>query len=85
MDAAFLGHGDKGIVHSGGAKGGKDNNAKRDELQVLPSWVVEAGLSIVVGEGEVLDGGRAEGGETDKSQDEEHEYVDRQACGDRSA
>lgn len=84
MNSASSGHWDKSIVHGGSAKAGKDYDAERDELQVLPSWVVEAGLSVIVRQGEVLNCRRAEAREADVCQDEKHEYVDGQAW-DRSA
>ena len=76
MNAALSSHWDKGIVHGGCAKTGKDYDAERDELQILPSRVVEAGLGVVIRQGEVLDCRKAEAREADVCQDEEHEYVD---------
>lgn len=84
VDAALSGHWYKSIVHGGCAKAGEDYDAERDELQVLPSWIVEAGLGVVVRQGEVLNCRRAEAWEADVCQDEEHEYVDGKAW-DRSA
>jgi hypothetical protein len=79
VDAAFSGHWNEGVIHGSCAKSGEDDDAERDKLQVLPTWVVETGLGIVVGEGKVLDGRGAEARETDVCQDEKHEDVDRQA------
>ena len=84
VDAALSGHWDKSVVHGGCAKGGEDDDAKRDELQVLPARVVEAGLSVIVGQGKILNCRGAEAREADMCQDEEHEDVDGQAW-DRSA
>ena len=84
VNAAFSSHWDQGVVHSSCAKSGEDDDAERDKLQVLPSWVVETGFGIIVGEGKVLDGRGSEAGETDVSQNEKHEHVDGQAW-DRSA
>jgi hypothetical protein len=84
VNAAFPSHWDKGVVHGSRAKSGEDDNAERDKLQVLPAWVVETGLGVIVGEGEVLDGRGTKARETDVCQDEKCEDVDRQAW-DRSA
>lgn len=54
VNPALSGHWDKGIVHGGCAEAGEDYDAKRDKLQVLPPWVVEAGLGVIVRKGEVL-------------------------------
>lgn len=54
VDAAFSGHWDEGIVHGGGTETGEDYDAERDELQILPSRIVEAGLGVIVRQGEVL-------------------------------
>lgn len=79
VDTAFSGDWDKGVVHSSRAKGGEDDDAERDKLQVLPSWVVKPGLFIVVRESEVLDCRGSEAREADVGQNEKHEHVNRQA------
>lgn len=79
VDAAFSSHWDKGVIHSCCAKSGENDDAERDKLQVLASWVVKTGFGIVIGEGEVLDGRGSEAREADMCQNEEHEHVDRQA------
>lgn len=84
VDAAFPSHWDKSVVHSSCAKGGEDDDAKRDKLQVLPSWVVETGLFVIVRESEVLDCRGSEAREADVGQNEKHEHIDGQAW-DRSA
>jgi hypothetical protein len=79
VNAAFSGHWDESVIHSSCAKSGEDDYAERDKLQILPTWVVETGLGIVVREGEILNGRGAEAREADVCQDEKHEDVDRQA------
>lgn len=80
MDAAPSGHGHQSIIHGSSAEGGEDDDAERDKLQVLPARIVKTGLSVVVGQGEVLDCVRTETREKSVGECEEHEHIDREPC-----